>query len=390
MEERKFRTKPPLPVELGMGRKLKTRRRAKRQQENDNFGENFIDQNFYISKDLEEKEQNFSPKSPKQQNDARRVKMPEEPKEKPEKKPPRAKKISQKTYFEEHIEKFIERELQFACSDSDRIYVFQRAFDFLLGEFQQRRALLSRIKQEYDEIARNLLTEKRKMETQMLTEFDAEENYNEVLTKMRKAKKIEFREKKEEADKYMDKLLELRVDKSNLTKELDKLERKNHDMEQIYKIQHEKTSDVAIKYQLLLDDITNTTKDIQDQIKEISQLNCTLDETTGSAADMRKKYTLLLAELDMKQNEKEEIVNRAIEQEQIVAQLEAELEEVGKDIVKLDMDKAQALEQAKRTKERNVQTDSKMRQLLKDSGFDFPNLSVKEIIQMLVNNKKRK
>ena len=390
MEERKFRTKPPLPVELGMGRKRKTRRRAKRQQENDNFGENFIDQNFYISKDLEEREQNFSPKSPKQQNDARRVKMPEEPKEKPEKKPPRAKKISQKTYFEEHIEKFIERELQFACSDSDRIYVFQRAFDFLLGEFQQRRALLSRIKQEYDEIARNLLTEKRKMETQMLTEFDAEENYNEVLTKMRKAKKIEFREKKEEADKYMDKLLELRVDKSNLTKELDKLERKNHDMEQIYKIQHEKTSDVAIKYQLLLDDITNTTKDIQDQITEISQLNCTLDETTGSADDMRKKYTLLLAELDMKQNEKEEIVNRAIEQEQIVAQLEAELEEVGKDIVKLDMDKAQALEQAKRTKERNVQTDSKMRQLLKDSGFDFPNLSVKEIIQMLVNNKKRK
>ena len=389
MEQKKFRAKPPLPVEIGMGRKRKARRRVRKQEQNDNFEENFMDEKFY-SKKSEDEEQNFIPKSPKQQNDVRRVKMPEEPKNSPEKRPPRAKKTSQKTYFEENIENFIEKELQHACSDSDRIYVFQRAFDFLIGEFQQRRPLLCRIKQEYDEIAKSLLYQKRHMETQMLTEFDAEENYNEALTELRKAKKIEFKEKKEEASKFMDILLDLRMDKSKLTKELDTLEKKNKDMELIYKIQHEKTSDVAIKYQLLLDDITNTTKDIQDQIKEISQLNYTLDETTGSCADMRKKYTLLLAELDAKHNEKEEIAKKAIEQEQVVAQLEAELEEVSKDIVKLDMDKAQALEQSKRIKERNVQSFTKMRQLLKDSGFDFPNLSVNDIIQMLVNNKKKK
>ena len=383
-----IRLRPPLPAEIGIGHKRKQKRKLKKNQQNFRPSKETIDDVKFVTTS---EEVSFSPKQSKRIKDNRRVKLPKEP-EADHEITPRSRKITktQKTIFEENIETFIQKELENTFSNADRIYVYQRAFDFLLNEFQQRRNLLSKIKQQYDLTAKSLLLRKREMETRKLTEYDAEENYNEVLTKMRKAKKIEFKQLKEKADELMNHLIELRLDKSSLTKDLEKLEIKNKELQAITKIQQDKTGDVAIKFQLLQDDIGNITRDISDQGKELFKLNTKLNETTGSTNDLRIKYQQRLEELDSKQKEREEIEKRSYEDERTLAMLEEELEEINRDIVRLDRDKAQEIERAKRIKDRSVQSDSKMKQLLKEAGFDFDNLSVTEIIQMLVNQKMKK
>ena len=277
--------------------------------------------------------------------------------------------------------------MQGSSSSADRIYIYQRAFDFLLAEFQFCRPLLCKIRKQYDLAASNALNKKRELEIGAMNVYDAEENYNELITQMRKEKKHEFTELKQKSNEYIQQLIELRLDKSSLQKDVEALDKKYNDLFNMNKIQTETIADLSIKVQLFQDDISAIIKDSIECKKKHTALSDKYAETSSSAADLNKLYNNLLGELDKLVKEKEDKKREVEITEKELIDTENELLDLKRKISDTETDTTQALSKLRNMKQRQTAVEIKMRQMLREAGIADDSISVPELIEKLKNGK---
>jgi len=226
--------------------------------------------------------------------------------------PPSTTRVSVRQHNREYmffrdIDAYLERELHNASSDSDKIYVYQRAFEFLSGEFQVCRPLLEKIKQQYDQMSTRLLSKKREIIASTISSNYAEEKYSEMVTKTRKARSVQFKQRRAESEVLLDKLTELRLERSELLKRIENLKRKQKELSVVEKAQMEETTQVHQKIHDISDEIRITEQKSSELKKIVVVEQDRLEQTRSSAIELNQTNKELSNQLQMLLNEEKNL-----------------------------------------------------------------------------------
>lgn len=272
--------------------------------------------------------------------------------------------IIQEQNFLEQLQTFIKNETANAHSDSDRVNVYKRAFDKLISEFTQCRPLICKIKQQYDEMSSNLLERHRENMTDSSSVTQNEDQFSELVNKMRRAKAKEFKQCNEESEKLLDEMTELRLQRSDLLKQLDEIATQKRELKSVaeahYELLHERNSEFH--------DISAITKQIENQKIDLSELisgleeniekiKCSEEELNEKDAMMKKK----LEEIQKVEDEKKAILDDKLNQ---LHKLDVEVQDMNKDVIGLQREKKAAEERLENNKKRKESNETKIREML--------------------------
>lgn len=377
MEEKSPRRRPPRPVEIGMGPRSRTARSSRKSLSSppESPREIIQDQNKAKTENIILSETAKS--------EGIHVHLPEPPAAEESIRPRR---FSARQQFLNDIDGYLSRELSKASSDADRIYVYKRAFDFLESEFQLCRPLLDRIKKQYDETSAALLARKRELVADSSTIADAEDSYADFVTQMRKARNQEFKEMQIESEHLLDELTELRLQRSSLMKDLDKLKSQNAELTTLEKSQLENIADYNAKLQILQDDIKITERDTTEVRKNLISLEEKLEKTNTSTKDLENTHNQLLQKIEAMKQKKLEAEQRLSVAQSQLSESEKKLIEVDRNITSLERDKSNNIQKLQSMTERQNKVEDKMRSMLADIGIKDDNKTIAELIKMLAKD----
>lgn len=397
--------KPHLPVDLGMGPKGKTsraprnrlytieKRKSNREKRiKDEIQESSslkVKENNNIScsdecNDEPDKKFNFSESKGSVAPKSIELILPQEPKSV---RAPSARRNICTDDMYENIQSYIERELKYAKNDSNRVYVYQRAFEKVGNEFLLCKPLLDKIRQEYDRIARNLIAKKREIMADTQGSTDAEDNYSELVTKMRKARNTEFKKTRAESEKLLDELIDLRLERSSLMHANEGLTKQLKDLTSMERIQKEQVLKLNTDLQSLIESIKIYERETDDMKHDIAHLQAKLRKTEDSRNDLQFSYETLLKQLDVMQKRYDDVKDKydksVIESEEV----DRMLLETSKLVFDTERKYNVATDQYQTLKDRHEVLESKMREILREAGLDDTSISVNQIIENIVRSK---
>lgn len=281
--------------------------------------------------------------------------------------------------FLDQVDTFLARELDLAHSDSDVVYVYQRAFESLANEFELCRPLLERIKQQYDTVAKQLLSRKRTMMTDCSSVSAAEDSFSEMVNKMRRARNQEFARRSQETDRLLDEMTELRLTKLELTKELEALQAQRNELRDVEQNHREQMANASNRVHELIDEIKQMDTDEVVARRNIGTLEDKLEKTMISSQDLKQSENALSEELENLRAEEAELIKELEELQEKSKKVSVDLQDVTKDICGCTREQTDAEEKLKRIKERKESQEATMREMLNNVESD-PNVSLREII----------
>ena len=195
------------------------------------------------------------------------------------------------------MDSLLDSELSKAHNDSERVFIYQRAFDYVMTEFHLCRPLLERIKQQYDGMSRMLLARKREMMIDTSSLSVAEDSLSEMVNQARRARTQEFAQNRAESERLLDEMTALRVQRSDLLRQLDGLQRKHGELERSGAECEQQSADLNRQLADMLDEIRQAENDTGQSRKSLTALKAKLAKTETSANDLAIKEEALAAEL---------------------------------------------------------------------------------------------
>jgi chromosome segregation ATPase len=291
--------------------------------------------------------------------------------------------------FLAQIEVLLGQELASAHSDSDRIYVYQRAFDLLAQEFQLCRPLLERIKQQYDEMGRSLLVRKRGIMTDASSVSTAEDNFSEQVNRLRRARIQEFSKRQQETETLLGEMTALRVRRSELLQQVAQLDERKDELKTIEHTNAEKMMQMNNRVRELLDEIKQMECEIADTKKEIAALDDTIEETMVSSDDLIQSEKQLAQELTQLQAVEAKLKEKLNATNSANIDLDLQFQELQKDIRVISRENSDAQEKMRSIRERRATTEVKIREMLQPYVSN-PNIPLIELIKMMLTRKREK
>jgi chromosome segregation ATPase len=303
--------------------------------------------------------------------------------------PKRSLEPDQNSTFLAQIDTFLSRELAAAHSDSDRIYVYQRAFDLLAQEFQLCRPLLERIKQQYDEMGRSLLIRKRVTMTDASSVSAAEDSLSEQVNRMRRARIQEFSKRRQETEALLDEMTALRVQRSELQQQVGQLDQKKEELKMVEQANSEKMTQVNNRVHELLDEIKQMEHEIGETKKEIAGLDDKIEKTMVSSNDLIQSEEQLTRELTELQADEARLKEKLKATNDANLDVDLQFQKLQKDIRSLTHQNSEAQEKLRSIQERRTATEQKIREMLKPYESD-PNIPLTALIKKLLMRKRQK
>lgn len=292
-------------------------------------------------------------------------------------------KSSRSSRFYSDLKSFIETELSYSRNDSDRIFAYKLAFDRLLQEFQICRPILERIKKNYDEVSADLLYKKSniKIESSSTNEI-TEDTFDEIVNNMKRSKEREIKQYEMKADELIEKMTQLRLKKSELSKEFDRVETRREDLKLVDKRHIEKISEAQNKILQFSSDIRMKKDEILLIQQKIKKLEVKLSEAQSSFQELLEQDQTLGKELDgltTTENRNSETLKSILSEQNELDSKIADLENENWELQKQNRLIEQKYEDIKQRKEHS---DNKIRECLikYDDNVDDP---IIEIIRRL-------
>jgi chromosome segregation ATPase len=262
------------------------------------------------------------------------------------------------------IDNFIQRGLAGAHSDSDRVHVYQSAFDLLTQEFQLVRPLLERIKQHYDAMGRDLLAKKRVVMTDNTSVSSAEDTFSENVNRMRRARAQEFTQRRAEIDKLLDEMTDLRVHRSDLQHQLEQLDTQKAELKLSEEVHASRMAFATARVTQLMDEIKQMELDTAQTRQELVVIDEKVEKTIVSSLDLTKSDLLIEKEMNELQAIETKLKQELVEIDQEDQLIETQLEEVRRDVRALTKENNDAIEKAKSITERRQATEARIREML--------------------------
>lgn len=292
--------------------------------------------------------------------------------------------ITREQTFLEQLQAFLNRENAAVHSNSDRVNVYKRAFEFLINEFTLCRPLISRIKQQYDEMSSNLLEKHREMVVDSSSVTQNEDQFSELVNQMRRAKAKEFKKCHEDSEKLLDEMTDLRLQRSELLKQLEEIETQKRELKSV-EAAHAESMQVN---NAELHDINSEVKQIENEKNDLDlvlmNLEDKIEQIRCSEKELNEKDGLMKNELAgvlQIENEKKQILDEKMDQ---LRKLEIVVQDMNKDVIGLQREKKSAEEKLESNKQRKTNNEVKIREMLKEysktSDFEILDI-VKKVLQ---------
>lgn len=282
----------------------------------------------------------------------------------------------------DHIDVFLEKELSKTHSVSDKMFVYQRAFDLLIKEFQICRPLLERIKKQYDKICSDLISRKLEITTNTTSVSYAEDSFSETINELRRTKTIEFAQTKIESENLLDYMTELRLKRSELLEHLNILTKKDLELTETETSTTSQINEFTSKRQESNEAAKELENICKDQIETIQILNDDIEKTNESSVDIHQHHQQVIDEFSVIDTEINKL-NQKIEQFSIDCLTKTkEIEEIERnnELLSFQIDKKQN-ELIKLSQTQN-ELEIRLRSLLKNHDID-PFLPIDEILNQL-------
>lgn len=282
------------------------------------------------------------------------------------------------------IENFLATELSHARSDSDKLFAYQKAFDILLNEFQICRPLLSKIKKQYDTISGELISKKRELSLNTVSDSSPEDVFPESINELRKVRTKEFTQKKSESESLLDQMTQLRMRRSELIQQFDNLKQKDDDLSMSDSFTTDQIIDMSSKIIEMNDFIKSTENSSLCKKNQIDELHNEISKTEQSKEELIDKDEYFQSQILLLEKEENELHSR-------IKKMEHENSEMSKNIVDLQ-NKTETLN--KKKKDANIKlefveisyksSEDKLRRLIKDSGIDIDaDLPIDELLSKI-------
>jgi chromosome segregation ATPase len=287
-----------------------------------------------------------------------------------------------------NIDAYFERELPAAHSSSDRIHIYQAAFDLLTQEFQLCRPLLERIQQQYDEMSKSLLAKKRVIMTDSSSVSATEDSFSENVNRMRRARIEEFGSRRATIERLLDEMTDLRVQRSDLQKRLDAMATQRSELKMIEAEHSERMTQVNSRVHELMDDIKQMEGDSFQTKREIQQLQEKIEKTMISANDLQQSDEQLgkdLSKIEELEAELNAELNRVTKEHDAG---DLQLEELHREIRTLSRENSELSEKAKSITDRRHVAEMKIREML--IPYDnSPHLPLLSLVKRIVSKRNR-
>lgn len=269
--------------------------------------------------------------------------------------------ISRSERFYSELKTFIDTELSYSRNDSNRIFVYKQAFDTLIQEFQLCRPILERIKKNYDELSNELLHTKTNIRVEESTSMEiTDDTFDEIVNSMKRIKEKEIKKSEMKADELLDKMTQLRVSKSDLTKELEAVESKRKDLkivdksltEKIYDAQtklFENTAEIRVKKAK----ISSLQQKIQKLEEKFSDTECSSQELHEQDQSLEKQLNDIVTKENNNSSALTNLLNEQKELDAKIADLENENWELQRQN-RLIEQKYESIKQRKEYSDRNI------------------------------------
>jgi chromosome segregation ATPase len=262
------------------------------------------------------------------------------------------------------LEAFLENELEHAHSDSERVFIYQRAFDYLASEFFLCRPLLERIKQQYDRMSRTLLAKKREMIVDATSSSTAEDSLAEMVNHIRRARTQEFVQNRAESERLLDEMTELRVQRSDLLKQLEVLTKRKEELASLEASYDQEMLEVNGQVQDVMIDIRQAETAAHATRKDIHALKSKIAKTETSSADLAVKEEALAKELDALKKHEEVTRLRLFDMNQVTGELENQMAELRRTLDSLEVERELALKRKNDAVEVHATLEDKFRRLV--------------------------
>jgi chromosome segregation ATPase len=290
--------------------------------------------------------------------------------------------------FLHQIDSFLETELANTHSDADRVHVYQRAFDLLAQEFQLCRPLLERIKQQYDEMGRNLLEKKRVIMTDSSSVSAVEDSFSEQVNRMRRAREQEFGRMRQDTEHLLDEMTACRVQRSDLLQQMAQLEEQREQLKIIEQDNAEKMTQVNSRVHELIDEIKQMESDIAQAKKDIAALDEKIEKTMISSTDLIRSDQQLSEELANLEGIEKGLKEKLFNTHEASRSLDLDLQELHREIRSLTHENEDAREKLRNIRDRKATNEQKMREMLKPYEPD-PKVPIIAILKKLLARKRR-
>ena len=268
--------------------------------------------------------------------------------------------------FAKRIETFLKSSLENANSDSDRIFVYQRAFDMLAGEFQLCRPLLERIKQQYDAMGRALLAKKREIATDTSSISAAEENFSEAVSQLRRARAQEFAQNRAESERLLDQMTALRLQRSELLKQIEGLVTRREELQQCESDFDNQIVSITEKVEAMTDEVRRTESDVKESKKALRELKDKIEKAGTASSDLASKADGLKSQLSVVEGETAECKARLFDLNEQSGKIEFRVNLLKRDLTSLQEEKLAAIQKRDEAAQRHAGLESELRRLLKD------------------------
>ena len=342
---------PPSPVEVAIGGRAHTARIRHKSPK----------------KTMNPKESPINDDSSKHQSIT--IELPTPPKTAPIQSPRIHKILSEKDQFFSNIDKYLEEQLKEEPSDADKLHVYKKCFDYLCKDFVLIRPLLERIKKEYDNYANNLIERKRQIVTDSELSFAAEDSYSVIVTQLRNAKNKEFKIMKDEAEKKLDALTELRLQRSSLIKSFEQLTEKNNLLNEQLNMEKSKILEMTVQNENLKAEAKITKMERKEHKKTILSLEETLDKASTGVKSLVENKTNITQKIDTISQYKQQISDEVEQLRRMKEENENLLIEKTRKVADLERERTNNTEKLRSITQRNAQNETKMRAMLNEIGI---------------------
>ncbi|OHS97100.1 hypothetical protein TRFO_09665 [Tritrichomonas foetus] len=272
--------------------------------------------------------------------------------------------IQREKTFLEQIEAFLKKENAAAHSDADRVYVYKRAFEFLSNEFTLCKPLINRIKQQYDEMSASLLEKHREMIVDSSSVTQNEDQFSELVNKMRRSKAKEFKKCHEESEKLLDEMTDLRLQRSELLKQLEEIETQKRELKSVAAAHAEQLQEKNDELQCITIDV----KEIEIEKTELSGiiegLEDKIDKIRCSEEELKEKDEFMkneLSKIKKIEDEKRDILD---DKKSLLRKLDLQVQDMNKDVIGLQREKKIAEERLESNKQRKENNEARIREML--------------------------
>ena len=298
---------------------------------------------------------------------------------KPNYKPVRASK-----YYQELLG-FIDREMEIARNDSDRVFVYKQAFETLLLEFQACKPVLERIKNNYDTMSSSLIQQKHNIRVNDVPDNLNEDTYTEVVHSLKRSKVKEFKSRQEETEKLLDEMTQLRLEKLQLSNDLKSIIEQKDEITMVEENQENLIYEYNTRIHNALDEIK--TKDAQTTImlRKIDKLEDKLSKAKISNQELEDRNNILKGKLDDLKSNENELQDKLSQLLDDNKNSDANIENLEKEIWELRKRLNNITQRCNGIKERKNHSDRIMREMLK-KHYNNSNESLINIIHHIADS----